>query len=208
MDKVSLKNKIKKSLLSKFILRLIMHPTKARPNWWIRIFYFFYIKRGKKSVIYKSVRLDLPPINKFKLGKYSVIESFSCLNNAVGDITIGDYTRIGISNIVIGPVNIGNHVIIAQNVVISALNHNYEDITQPIDKQGVNTQAIKIEDEVWIGANSVVLQGVNIGKHSIIGAGSTVTKDIPPYSLCIGSPAKIIKKYDFISKKWIKVKTT
>ena len=73
-----------------------MHPVKTRPNWWIRLFDFIYLKRGKGSVIYRSVRKDLPPFNHFFLGKYSVVEDFSCLNNAVGDLTIGDYTRVGL----------------------------------------------------------------------------------------------------------------
>ncbi len=202
----NIKNYIKKNpKAKKCFLNFIMHPIKARPNWWIRIFYFLYIKKGKKSVIYRSVRLDTPPFNKFVLGDYSVIEDFSCLNNAVGDIIIGNESRIGLNNTVIGPITMGNHVHIGQNVTLSGLNHNYEDVNTSIDKQGVRTSLIKIDDDVWIGANSVITAGVNIGKHSVIGAGSTVTHDVPPYTVCAGSPAKVIKRFDFDSKEWIKV---
>ena len=135
-----LKNNIKQHAgLKKAVHRFIMHPVKTRPNWWIRLFYFIYLKRGKGSVIYRSVRKDLPPFRRFSLGRYSVVEDFSCLNNAVGDLTIGDYTRIGLGNTIIGPVQIGNHVNLAQNVTVTGLNHNYADADKPIDEQGVTT---------------------------------------------------------------------
>lgn len=96
----------------------IMHPVKTRPYWWIRVWQPFYIKKGRGSVIYPSVRKDLPPFHLFQMGKYSVVEDFSCLNNAVGDIIIGDHCRIGLSNTVIGPIRIDNGVNISQNVVL------------------------------------------------------------------------------------------
>jgi acetyltransferase-like isoleucine patch superfamily enzyme len=62
-----------------------------------------------------------------------------------------------------------------------------------------------IEDECWIAANTVITAGVTIGKHSVIAAGAVVTKNIPPYSIAVGNPAKVIKKYDFDKKEWIRV---
>lgn len=99
----------------------IMHPVKTRPYWWIRVWQPFYIKKGQGSVIYPSVRKDLPPFHLFQMGKYSVVEDFSCLNNAVGDIVIGDYCRIGLSNTVIGPIRIDNGVNISQNVALDRI---------------------------------------------------------------------------------------
>ena len=123
---MNLKNYLHKNpKLKKRIHRFIMHPVKTRPYWWIRILQPIYIKKGKGAVIYRSVRKDLPPFHQFRLGKYSVIEDYSCLNNAVGDIIIGDYCRIGLSNTVIGPIQIDNGVNISQNVVLIGLNHNY-----------------------------------------------------------------------------------
>ncbi len=190
--------------LKRAIHRFIMHPVKTRPNWWIRIFSFLYLKRGRHSVIYRSVRCDLPPFNLFSIGAYSVVEDYTCLNNAVGELTIGDYSRVGLGNTVIGPVHIGNHVNTAQNVVVSGLNHNYQDPERRIDEQGVSTSLITIEDDVWIGANSTVLAGVTIGRHSIVAAGSVVTRSVPPYSVCAGAPAKVVKQYDFEQKAWVK----
>ncbi len=151
MEKKTLKQRIKENPgLKQAVHRFIMHPVKTRPNWWIRLFDFIYLKRGKGSVIYRSVRKDLPPFNRFFLGKYSVVEDFSCLNNAVGDLTIGDYTRIGLRNTIIGPVHIGNHVNLAQNVTVTGLNHNYQDAEKMIDEQGVKALAALPSREVLL----------------------------------------------------------
>ena len=201
-----LKEKIKNNPdLKRKLLYLMMHPVKTRPRLWLRCLQFIYMKKGKNSVIYRSVRKDIVPFNGFFLGKSSVIEDYAIINNAVGEITIGNSTRIGMGNTIIGPVMIGNNVILAQNVVLSALNHNFEDVLTTINQQGVKTDQIIIENNVWIGANTSILTGVHIGEHVVVGAGSVVTKDIPSFSVVVGNPAKIIKKYDFKVKQWIKV---
>jgi acetyltransferase-like isoleucine patch superfamily enzyme len=146
--------------------------------------------------------MDVLPFNKFAIGEYSTIEDFCTINNGVGDVIIGRETFIGLGTVVIGPVNIGNSVMFAQNIVISGLNHSYENIHLPIWKQKVKTALINIEDECWIGANAVITAGVTIGKHSVVAAGSVVTKNIPAYSIAAGNPAKIIKQYDFEKKQW------
>jgi len=203
-----IKEKIKQNpRLKQFVLMLVMHPVKTRPRWWFRQFRFLYVKRGKKSVIYRSVRKDIVPFNKFILGERSVIEDYSIVNNAVGDVIIGDRTRIGFGNTVIGPVQIGNDVSFAQNVTITGLNHNFQDVAVPISNQGISTKPVIIDDDVWIGANSVILPGVSIGKHSIIAAGSIVTRSAPPYSVSAGNPARVIKQYDFDKKEWCRVST-
>lgn len=183
----------------------MMHPVKTRPRFWLRCLQLLYMKRGEKSVIYRSVRKDIVPFNIFVLGDCSVIEDYAIINNAVGDIVIGNYTRIGFTNTLIGPVTIGDKVNIAQNVVISGLNHNFEDIDKPIAEQDITTKQITIEDNVWIGANSSILPGVRIGKHVVIGAGSVVTRDIPSYSVAVGNPARVVKQYDFEKKQWVKM---
>jgi acetyltransferase-like isoleucine patch superfamily enzyme len=137
--------------------------------------------------------MDTPPYRLFSLGEYSVIESFVCINNAVGDVVIGDHTRIGLHNTIIGPVEIGNNVNLAQGITVTALNHNFSDTNKRIDEQGVSTNLVTIEDDVWVGANAVILPGVTIGEHCVVAAGAIVTKDVPPHSLVAGVPAKVIK---------------
>lgn len=180
--------------LKKLVDRLIMNQVQTRPRWYVRMLAPLYQHRGRHSKIYRSVRMDTPPYRKFSLGDYSVVESFSCINNAVGDVIIGDHTRIGLHNTVIGPVTIGSHVNLAQGITITALNHNFEDKSQRIDAQGVSTSPVIIGDDIWIGANAVVLPGVSIGNHSVVAAGAVVTKNVPPHSLVAGVPAKIIKE--------------
>ena len=204
----SIKEKIKQNpRLKQFILSLTMHTVKTRPRWWFRQLRFLYVKRGKKSVIYRSVRKDIVPFNRFALGERSVIEDYSIVNNAVGDVVIGNRTRIGVGNTVIGPVHIGDDVNFAQNVIITGLNHNFQNVNITISNQGVSTKLVTIADNVWIGANSVILPGVSIGKHSVVAAGSVVTRSAPAYSICAGNPAKVIKQYDFEKNEWCKVPT-
>ena len=136
--------------------------------------------------------MDTPPYRKFSLGRHSVVESFSCINNAVGDVIIGDQTRIGLHNTIIGPVTIGSHVNLAQGITVTALNHNFEDATKRIDEQGVSTKPVVINDDVWIGANAVILPGVTIGRHSVVAAGAVVTKDVPENTVVGGVPAKVM----------------
>lgn len=180
--------------LKRLLDYLIMNQRDARPRWYVRLLAPLYQHRGRGSKIYSSVRMDTPPYRRFSLGRQSVIESYCCINNAVGDVVIGDYTRIGIHNTIIGPVTIGNHVNLAQSITVTALNHNFDDANKRIDEQGVSTSQTVIDDDVWIGANAVILSGVTISTHSVVAAGAVVTKDVPPHSLVAGVPAKIIKK--------------
>ena len=172
---------------------LIMNQRLTRPRWYVRLLAPLYQHRAFSAKIYCSVRMDTPPYRRFSIGKRSVVESFSCINNAVRDVVIGDYTRIGLHCTVIGPVTIGNHVNLAQGITVSALNHNFEDTRLRIDEQGVNTSEIVIDDDVWIGANAVITAGVHIGRHSVVAAGAVVTKDVPEYSVVGGVPAKVIR---------------
>ena len=180
--------------LKRLIDWVIMNQVETRPRWFIRLIAPLYQHRGKHSVIHRSARMDTPPYRRFSIGDYSVVESFACINNAVGDVIIGDHTRIGLHNTIIGPVEIGDNVNLAQGITVTALNHNFGDTNKRIDEQGVSTNAVKISNDVWIGANAVVLPGVTIGHHCVVAAGAVVTKDVPPHSLVAGVPAKVIKQ--------------
>lgn len=195
MNKEDFRTQIKGSPKVKQLLDyLIMNQRDARPRWYIRLLAPLYQHRGKGSKIYGSVRMDTPPYRRFALGQHSVVESYSCINNAVGDVVIGDHTRIGIHNTIIGPVTIGNHVNLAQGITVTALNHNFDDTTKRIDEQSIATKPVVISDDVWIGANAVILPGVTIGRHVVVAAGAVVTKDVPDNTIVGGVPATIIKK--------------
>jgi len=193
--------------LKKLALWMLMPSHQARPRLWVKLFVNpIKNKRGKGSLIRRRVRMDVFPYNDFSLGKNSTIEDFSTINNGVGDVEIGDRTRLGMANVIIGPVKIGNDIMFAQNIVASGLNHVYEDINVPIADQHVYTSLITIEDEVWIGANAVITAGVTIGKHSVVAAGSVVTKDVPPYSIVAGNPARLLKQYNKETGEWERIK--
>ncbi len=179
--------------LKHWIDYIIMNQRDARPRWYIRLLAPLYQHRGKGAKIYSSVRMDTPPYRRFWLGRHSVVESYCCINNAVGDVTIGDYTRIGIHCTVIGPVCIGSHVNLAQGITVTALNHNFNNTQKRIDEQGISTQPVVIGDDVWIGANAVILPGVTIGHHAVVAAGAVVTKDVPDNTVVGGVPAKVLR---------------
>ena len=194
MDRNAIREMLKSNGgIKRMVDLLIMNQRLTRPRWYVRLLAPLYQHRAFSAKIYSSVRMDTPPYRRFSIGKRSVVESFSCINNAVGDVVIGDYTRIGLHCTVIGPVTIGNNVNLAQGITVSALNHNFEDTRLRIDEQGVNTSEIVIDDDVWIGANAVITAGVHIGRHSVVAAGAVVTKDVPEYSVVGGVPAKVIR---------------
>jgi acetyltransferase-like isoleucine patch superfamily enzyme len=204
---MSISAKIKSSPFLKRIAHWMLIPTNDfRPRLWVRMLVNpFKHHKGKATTIRSNTRMDVFPFNQFSLGNYSLIESFSTINNGVGDVAIGNKTIIGIGCTVIGPVEIGDDVMLAQNIVVSGLNHGYENIGIPPSEQKTVTKKITINDSVWIGANCVITAGVTIGKHAIIGAGSIVTKDIPNYSVSVGNPAKVVKLYNFETNVWEKV---
>lgn len=202
-----IKDKVKNNARLKKLVHFLLVPRgEARPRLWVKLFVNpFFHKYDRGSIVRRRVRMDVLPFNNFVLGSKSVIEDFSTINNGVGDVFIGKETTIGMSNVIIGPVTVGNNVIMAQNIVASGLNHNYKDVHLPIQQQGVSMAPIHIEDDCWIGANVVVTAGVTIGRHSVVAAGSVVTKNVPAFSVAAGNPARVIRRYDEAAKDWVRV---
>lgn len=191
--------------LKKIIHYLMIHPYATRPRLWTRLLiYPFIIKRGKGSIIRRKARLDLIPNRKFSIGYRTIIEDYTIINNGMGDIIIGDRCAITSRVKLVGPVTLGNLVTIGSGAQITGLTHNFEDVTRPIKDQGVAPCITIVEDDVWIGGNSVIIQGLRIGTHCIIASGSVVTRDVPSYSVVAGNPARVIKQFNFETKKWEK----
>jgi acetyltransferase-like isoleucine patch superfamily enzyme len=116
---------------------------------------------------------------------------------------IGERCRISIAN----SLKIGNKVLLSPNVYITDCDHAYEDINTPVIEQGIvnKDNRVVIDDNAYIGINSVIVGNVHIGKGSVIGANSVVTKDIPDHCVAVGSPARIIKKYNPETEMWEKI---
>jgi galactoside O-acetyltransferase len=115
-----------------------------------------------------------------------------------GRVCIGDGVAIN-SNVQVGAADggeiiIGDDVLIGPNVVLRASDHEFDDAAHPIGGQGHTGGRIAIEQDVWIGANVVVVRDVRIGAHSVVAAGAVVTRDVDPYSVVAGVPARTIRQ--------------
>lgn len=109
-------------------------------------------------------------------------------------LNIGDYSGIGKGSFLQGYVTIGNHVLMGAECLIYTENHNFNRMECTIDQQGYQEpRPVIIGDDVWIGSRVIILPGVSVGNGAVIGAGSVVTHDVPPYAIVGGNPAKVIK---------------
>ena len=110
------------------------------------------------------------------------------------ELSIRDHSGIGINACINGPVTIGKDVMMGQDVIIYTTRHNDDRVDVPMRNQGMKeVSPVSIEDDVWIGGRVIVLHGVTIGRGSIIGAGSVVSKSIPEYSVAVGAPARVVR---------------
>lgn len=160
-----------------------------KPN---TIFNEQYIEIGNDTLIGPGVSLSA-----------GMVPGQECITSPV--VSIGDRCLIGKGSGIVGhfSITIGNDVWTGHHVYITDQNHGYEDATIPISRQSQPERPVVIGDGSWLGFGSVVLPGVTIGKHVVIGANSVVTKDIPDYSVAVGSPARVIRRY--IDGQWIAV---
>ena len=101
---------------------------------------------------------------------------------------------------------IGENVMTARNVYISDHSHEFRDPTIPMANQGIcNVAEVVIGANTWLGQNAIVLPGVTIGKHCVIGANSVVKYNIPDYSVAVGAPAKVVRRYNSATELWERV---
>lgn len=165
----------------------------------------------KMYIGYIGLRLaDILPINDgiINLGQKKIRAFFAKLFcNTVGNhvniqkkarfshnCTIGDYSGIGEGARLYGEVHIGKYVMMGPQCWIYTQNHEFNQLDKPMALQGPQlAKPVIICDDVWIGGRVTILPGVTVGEGSIIGAGAVVTKDVPPYSIVGGNPAKVIR---------------
>lgn len=186
------------------------------------VVYLSYCKL-KTALLFPSARLVRFPVDirgrkgidfgrSLTTGKYCRLETHCNKKEKVlhfgNDVQINDFVHIVAKE----KVFIGNNVLIASKVFITDCEHgSYKGdendsfpLTDPKERE-LSSNPVVIEDNVWIGENVSILPGVTIGKGSVIGANSVVTKSIPEFSIAAGSPARVIKEFNFEIKKWEKI---
>lgn len=150
---------------------------------------------GERSSLYKGSDVRLSGDSRITIGKNCQIKKNSRIRCTSGQILLGDFCSLGERAEIIcenAGVVIGDFVRIAAEVFITTSNHRFDNPNVPIYFQGKSHKAVVIGRDVWIGRRVVIVPGVNIGDGVVIGAGAVVTKDIPPYSIVGGVPARII----------------
>jgi acetyltransferase-like isoleucine patch superfamily enzyme len=168
-------------------------------------------KFGKDSIIKYPYRIWNKRHIEIGSGTFVAEHSFFAVSTIVNSqnftpcLRIGSDVHIG-SNVIIGCIHqviIEDHVLMADRVFISDHIHDFQNTKVPVLDQPLRSKgSILIKTGSYIGVNAVILPGVQIGKNAVIGASSVVTKSVPDYSVVAGVPAKIIKKYNFRTKKW------
>jgi len=154
-------------------------------------------------------------LNQIVLGAYVHIERDCWIQTVPGQdqedeakLIIGSHSDIGMGATISAArrIEIGDHVLLARNVYISDHRHGFEDIGLPIMRQRINgIVPVSIGRETWLGQNAVVLPGANIGVHCVIGANSIVNSPIPDFSVAVGAPARVIRRYNQETGAWERV---
>ncbi len=179
----------------------------------IRLPYIFFLKiNGMKIKLTSSMPISTIIENpkRIEIGKHCNFDQRTIMrvfdNNS--RITIGNNFCGGndLKILCCGTVKVGNDVTCAGNVFITSENHGLNPKTKSFNDNKLESSNVIIDDGVWIGEKVIILPGVSIGKKSVIGAGSVVTKNIPPYCVAVGNPARIIKKYDFKENRYKSIK--
>lgn len=161
-----------------------------------------YISVGRRCIIEDGAVIQGLSRQGINLGDHvtigpgTMIRPTGYYSGDIGEgLSIGHDSRIGAMGWVgcSGLVRIGAYVMIGAGVRIGAGQHNFEDVTRPMTLQGSRLEPIVIEDDCWLGFDAIILAGVTIGRGSIVAAGSVVTKDVPPYSIVAGAPARVIR---------------
>lgn len=152
------------------------------------------VELGRGSYVAQGSHIIAEKGDKIVFGKRCHVHVGVVVASYGGNIKIGNNVRINPYSVIYGHgcVEIGDDVLIAAHTVIVPANHKFDRLDLPIRLQGLSTKGIKIESDVWLGARVTVLDGVTIGRGCVVGAGAVVTKDIAPFSIAVGAPARVI----------------
>lgn len=191
----------------KNIYRMLFRNGVGTPVWKAKFESF----GANSNIAYPTLLINPWNVN---IGANTTILKYARLQNFVSEseknprILIGDRCYIGFFFTILNgsTVRIGNDVLFASHVIITSENHGIDpESAIPYMDQTLSSKPVEIGDGCWIGEKVCIMPGVTIGKKSIIGGGSVVTKSIPDYSIAVGNPARVIKRYNFKTHLWEKV---
>jgi acetyltransferase-like isoleucine patch superfamily enzyme len=152
-----------------------------------------------RGVLHGNV-LQMLREGRLEVGPHAYFEPGVWLTSDAGRIAIGGGTLINLNVMIaaVDAVTIGEHCMLANGCLITDGNHRFDDPDKPVPWQGFTSKGpVSIGDNVWLGANVVVTNGVTIGRRSVIGANSVVTTDIPEFSVAAGAPARVLKQVSY-----------
>lgn len=150
---------------------------------------FFDAGFRAKQFLFRSDLLKIEFLGGNSVGRFTIIQGSGHIVFGRNSFC-GAYCVFGVNREIL----IGSHVMIADAVSIRDTDHVFEEVSLPMVRQGIVSSSVVIEDDVWIGGGATILKGVHIGKGAIIAAGAVVTKDVAPYSIVGGVPAKLIRR--------------
>lgn len=163
------------------------------------IIYYLFIQKlphSRLSGIFNTLRVFYMAkvLKIMPRDKNSKFEDHIYISDAK-QLTIGSYVRINENIFLQGKITIGNDVMIAPGVAIYTKTHEHKDVHIPMVQQGTTeVKAVILKNNVWLGRNVVVLPGITIGEGAIVGANSVVTKNVKPFTIVGGVPAKLIRE--------------
>lgn len=178
-------------------VKLIVKRTIGAILWpvWLRLRYGENIRIALSARVSRSAVILAQYGGQVEIGDGCEIEEFALIKSYGGSIEIGEGCFVGPGCILYGHggLRVGRYVKMAGQCVVIPSNHRFDDIDQPIFLQGEDSRGVVIEDDVWLGAGVRVLDGVTIGRGSVIGAGAVVTRSTEPYGVYVGVPATKIR---------------
>ncbi len=174
------------------------------PRYWVfALRYLWFFKVRNRHIVTRGFVFLGPGsevycrrgLGRMELGRWVHIGRRTAIRCHEGFLRVGDKVVFGTDDTIncYLDVEIGNDCILADQVYIGDFDHRFIDASMTIRKQGIATSPVRIEDDCWIGEKASIIRGVTVGKGSVIGAGSVVARDVPPFSVAAGNPARVIR---------------
>ncbi len=187
-------------------IKAMLHALKTR--FWYRI---FLRKCGKSTIVMPPFYLSL---KEMALGDHVLIYDHARIEAVCSyegqsfqpRIVFHDHVQIqqNLHMTCASHIELGRFTSLGANVTITDIHHPYEDINLPIEKQPIQTREVIIGEECKIYNNAVILPGTILGKHCTVGANSVVSGTFPDFSVIVGAPAKVVKRYSITNQSWLK----